>query len=334
LLIGLANALQSLTAALGSTANSVAYNPSNGQVTINGSVVATLATAAVSGTVDMQADATAQTIQYRINNGSWSSAISIASITGPYFFACDTNANTASIQFNFGMANGTGNNYAFGTFARTVSAGYAALGPINSVVTGRGKRHDMYNGMNWGLAQDESYVTGVIRQADLNDGVIAHQLLCGLATQMVKAGTSVITGLGWPTSESDYNGPYGLYTGPILYGSKFGIPTSTTKPSSLSAGGSMLWDTCVNYGMIVNITGGQPNEQLTIYVEDSVPSTNPLLTEMQADFYATIVPALRIMRNHTAATPNGGGTPLVPVRPGLIRDLPVIPVSQAAPQAS
>lgn len=328
--IGLANAAPSLTAALGSTNNSIGYFSGTGQVKINGAVVATLAGYGDSDAVDMAADATAKTIQFRVNNGSWSATIDISAISGPYFFACDTNKSTASVAFNFGMAPGAGDNYAFGAFARAPLTGFIALGPANTISPARGKRHDMYNGANWGLAQDESYVTGTIRQADLNDGMIAHQLLCGLATQMVRAGTSVITGLGWPTCESDYNGPYGLYTGPILYGCKVGIPASTPKPTGLSAGGSALWDCLVNYGAINSITGGQPSENFTLFAEEAIPFNNPLFAGMQTDFTPLIMPALRIMRNHTAATPNGGGVPLVPPRPGLMRDLPMIPVGQIA----
>lgn len=209
------------------------------------------------------------------------------------------------------ITDGTNPRYAYVGFGATVSS--------PNVSMYRAKVVDNYNGFNHGQCQDTSYYTGIIRAAELTAGVINHMISFGMATQLVKAGDTYLTGLAWPACESDYDGPTGLYTGPTLYGSAVGIPYGTAMPS-LTPTGQAAWNAFKYFGGQLNITGGEPNDEVFIFVEEgagSLPQTANLATD-----WPTIVPYLRIMRNNGPNSIKGGGAYLTSMLPGLVSGLP------------
>jgi hypothetical protein len=205
--------------------------------------------------------------------------------------------------------------------SRYVYNGFSATVVSQAVAVSRGRWVDLYDDLNPGMGQDLTQYWGLIRTQELLNASINHQLQFGLATQFVQAGTSVITGLAYPASEADFNGSFGGYTGNVLYGSKIGIPKTTSMPNGLSTIGQAFWNCMVNYGAILNITGGQPNPEIIFFAEQSAATlAGSIVTQLNNDF-DTIFPYFRILRNHTPSTPNGGGAYLTSLLPGQKRPL-------------
>jgi hypothetical protein len=210
------------------------------------------------------------------------------------------------------VIDGANHRYTYAGFSGTVAG--------NNVVVGRGRWQDMLD-LNPGMGQDMTQYWGLLRIQELLNNSFQHQLIFALATQFVLAGSTTNSGLAWPASESDFNGPFGQYTGNVLYGSKIGIPAGTAMPAGLSATGRAFWTCMVNYGAVMNITGGEPSNQITFYAEIGCNAAAPTqVANLQTDLN-TILPYCRILRNNTPATHNGGGTPIVPLLPGLVRPL-------------
>lgn len=193
---------------------------------------------------------------------------------------------------------------------------------------------DNYN-TNPPIDQDTAYHVGILRLQEIaSDGVIAHALNIGMATQKLLPGDTTITGNAWPNHESDAQGPFSNanpqnYTGPILYGSRLGIPASTSMPGGLSLGGQMLFTCLQNYGGFINLSGGQPSDEIFLLAEPSLVG-NALFTGMSND-WTTLVPLLRILRNQAPPLANGGGSPRVGTQSGLRASLAPLQLSSTVP---
>jgi hypothetical protein len=175
----------------------------------------------------------------------------------------------------------------------STSTGFTAgLGSITNVCA-----TDIIDEYNFGI--------GTIRQADVNSGVIPHELRFALSlTQTKSPGSTWTSDLPWPSTREDYDGPT-AYTGHFVFGSTIGIPSSVNLASmGLTAGGLMLATALQKYGAIQRDTAGSGG--ITFYAEPSMEGST-VLTDMRSDL-AKIVPYLRVMRNQSAATPMGGGT--------------------------
>lgn len=114
--VGIGNAGASLSAALGSDANSVAYFP-NGTVVLNGTTIATIATYATGYPMQMAVDLTNKLIWFYVA-GQWNNSgtanpatgvggISIAGLNaGPYYVMAYLSGAAAEITANFGPVGG------------------------------------------------------------------------------------------------------------------------------------------------------------------------------------------------------------------------------------
>ncbi len=182
---------------------------------------------------------------------------------------------------------------------------------------------DSYNATEQAYHQQIGAVAGMIRQWELDTGAINHKLVFGMAGNMMTKPLSNWTGFGWPAAESDYNAPFGQYSGVpgIQYGALIGIPANVTMPTTLSAGGKILWKQLQTYGGIVGAQAGAPNREIAIYAQSGASGSN--LTGLNND-WPSILQFCRICRNNTRATPNGVGNPLAPMLPGVIQGLPMV----------
>jgi hypothetical protein len=145
--------------------------------------------------------------------------------------------------------------------------------------------------------------SGLIRAWELQSGEIKHMLRYALPTTLNKSGPTWQSGLAWPATHEDYNGPT-TYSGNVLFGSTVGIPATVNINSlGLSAGGQILAKALQDYGALQrDNTGGSG---IVFYAEESAEA-HPRLNEMRADL-DKIVPLLKILRNQAPQTPNGGG---------------------------
>lgn len=107
---------------LGDGSESVGYQAATGQIRVNGSVLATVATAAVGDLIDVAFDATNKVIWVRVNGGNWNNngaanpatntgGISLATFVGsaPYFAAASLNNSgcTVTLQtYGVGLPSG------------------------------------------------------------------------------------------------------------------------------------------------------------------------------------------------------------------------------------
>ena len=120
----------------------------------------------------------------------------------------------------------------------------------------------------------------------------------------------------WPQTHTDFNAPT-AYTGYMPAGALCAIPSGTAQPAGLSAGGKMLFDQMMNYGIMWRDTasGG-----VTLYGEPGIDQ-NSLIVGMRGDLNK-LVPLLRIVTNVGPSKIGGGGTPIdaspaPPVDPGI-----------------
>jgi hypothetical protein len=214
-----------------------------------------------------------------------------------------------------------------GTIARTAS--YYRMGV-----------QDSYN-LNHASPQSLAGGCGTVRVADFDSGAIQHRLLgaLGFTSGGASSGygpaaqTSNFAGMPWPGSESDYNWS-SQYLNPngVPYASVIGIPPSVTRPGGMNAGTAMMWDAMQNYGMFLNVTGGTyPN--IVLYVE-SATFNHPRLNEIN---WSTILPNLSVMSNPQPIVIGqgfGGGSPRVPLLPGLQQGYPSLGLAPYTPPAS
>jgi hypothetical protein len=160
----------------------------------------------------------------------------------------------------------------------------------------------------------------MIRQWELDAGKIEHKLIFGMAGNMMTRPASNWTGFGWPAAESDYNAPFGQYSGGIRYGDLLGIPKDVPMPTTLRPGGKVLWKQLQTYGGTIGVQAGAPNKEICIYAEKGAHGS--MLDDMGHDWPIIVTQYLRICRNNTRDTPNGPGNPLAPLLPGVMKGLP------------
>lgn len=214
---------------------------------------------------------------------------------------------------NICVFDSTNKRYAYGGFGGSVTG-------TNTVSVGRATVWDMYQGFMQGVTYSDYALKGLIRVSDWESGAINHMLQYALATQLLKPGDSQYSGFAWPLSESD-SGSTTSYTGSVPFGSTIGIPgTVNLSTLGLTSDGLMLATALQNYGALIDVTGGEPANQLTFYAEQAASGTT-WLDNMSSDL-PKIIPQLRILRNQGPSSINGGGTPRVPMRPGVIAGLP------------
>ena len=214
------------------------------------------------------------------------------------------------------LMDGTNTRYLLAGNQNCVVLGSTDYGGIYAgVVCAEGIIYDMCNpalDTGWG----EQNVIGIIRAGELTAGSIPHMLAFALATQLVAAVPTPWTANGWPMWASDYSGAFGGYTGNVPFGSTIGIPSTVNVTTlGLTASGLAEAHALQDYGAIMTETGGEPNNQLTLFAEEAAEGTSQL-TDARNDM-ATLIPYLRILRNQAPSTPNGGGTPRQPTQAGL-----------------
>jgi hypothetical protein len=206
-----------------------------------------------------------------------------------FSFVVDANAHTAT-------SNGPGANNAYGIVI------------------------DSYNATEHAYHQQIGASGGMIRQWELDTGEIKHKLIFGMAGNMMTRPASNWTGFGWPACESDYNAPFGQYSGGIRYGDLLGIPKDVTMPSTLRPGGKVLWKQLQTYGGTIGVQAGAPNKEICIYAEKGAHGS--MLDDMGHDWPIIATQYLRICRNNSRSTPGGPGNPLAPLLPGVMPGLP------------
>ncbi len=183
---------------------------------------------------------------------------------------------------------------------------------------GRTQIFDMCNGFNNATGQGSGEIPGLIRSWEVTSGSIKHMLLIGLATNLVAPVPTPWTGLAWPAWESDYKGAFGGYTGNVQYGSTVAIPSIVDINSlGLTPSGLVLAHALQDYGGMIDVTGGQPNPNITLFAEQDVSQDASQLADMSNDWANKLVPLLRILRNQGPSSINGGGMRLQPTQPGL-----------------
>jgi hypothetical protein len=113
---------------------------------------------------------------------------------------------------------------------------------------------------------------------------------------------------------SDYQGPLGLYTGHILFGSTVGIPASVDITTlGLTPSGLVLARALQDYGAMQRDTGG--NGGIVFYAEQASEGL-PQLNDMRNDI-EKIVPYLAILRNQWPGSVNGAGVRRQPPIEGI-----------------
>lgn len=278
-------------------------------------------------------DADTQTIdgaQGIINSSAWSVPVYVGHATDPVqtFITDDTAfelAGNASVHMPSGMTaappvDGGDHTLALydATNPRWQFSGFGCTVMATGVDCGRTQIFDMCNGFNNATGEGSGQIPGLIRSWEATSGSIKHMLLVGLATNLVAPVPTPWTGLAWPAWESDYNGAFGAYTGNVQYGSTIGIPSTVDVTSlGLTPSGLALARALQNYGGMIDVTGGQPNPQITLYAEQDVSQDSSQLADMANDFATKLVPLLRILRNQGPNSINGGGARLQPLQPGL-----------------
>lgn len=139
--------------------------------------------------------------------------------------------------------------------ARTASDGGSWA--TGNIVTGLGVG-DLATNQNAGVrASNFSWAAGLITAADVSQGRIDHALVVALPAYA--NGDSMIAGS--PTGPGPYRAPATcgnsqLGSGPIVMGSKIGIPAGVARPAGLSPIGIMVFDALQTYGAYVGDGNG------------------------------------------------------------------------------
>jgi hypothetical protein len=142
---------------------------------------------------------------------------------------------------------------------------------------------------------------GMMRAWEVQSGEIKHAIRFALPLNLLKS-----TGVAWPAQPTDFEEGLPNSTGNITYGSTVGIPANVDLSLlNLSRGGKILAKALQEYGAIQRDSSGTSGG-IIFYAEEAAESL-PQLAEMRADL-AKIVPHLKIMRNQSPSTTNGGGT--------------------------
>src|SRR6202000_1988371 len=99
---------------------------------------------------------------------------------------------------------------------------------------------------------------------------------------------------------------FGEFSGRIQYGSTFGIPsTIDILALELSAGGLILARAMQDYGVMHNVSAPSETNKIIFVAEGALEDTKQL-EEMRAAL-PKLVPLLRILRNQTPNSVQGGG---------------------------
>jgi len=124
-----------------------------------------------------------------------------------------------------------------------------------NMITGLGVG-DATTNLNAGVrASNFAWAAGLITQADVTSGKIDHGLALALPPDMVKGGSPPVGPYRAPATAGNGEWP----TGPILMGSKIGIPAGIPRPPGLSSIGNMVFDALQTYGAYVgDVCGGSP----------------------------------------------------------------------------
>jgi hypothetical protein len=123
-----------------------------------------------------------------------------------------------------------------------------------NMITGLGVG-DLATNLNAGVrASNFTWAAGLITQADLDAGKIDHALAVALPGDMTKGGSAPVGPYRAPATAGNGDWP----TGPIVMGSKIGIPAGTARPAGLSSIGVMVFDALQKYGAYVgDVLGGE-----------------------------------------------------------------------------
>lgn len=168
------------------------------------------------------------------------------------------------------------------------------------------------NGLNQGRrASNTSNLAGLIRKADLAQGVIAHAIAMSLGPDQLgdpNGTTTYANQFQWPAYAADQ--PVN-YTGNIRMGTLFAIPGTTSVASlGLSGAGLMLAHALQDYGAYVIARGNTSHQIINAEYELSSTDRNSI-----SSAWATLCPMMRRVTNNSVSTVGGGGTPRKPALP-------------------
>ncbi len=158
---------------------------------------------------------------------------------------------------------------------------------------------------------DYNFGIGTMRTWELNNGVINHALRFALPVNLTMSpGHKWDWGIPWPMTHEDYFGPK-EYKGKVMFASTIGIPSTVDLSKlRLSKNGLILATALQKYGaMMRDTSGNNPKDGLVFYAEPDMEN-NAIIQDMRHDL-PTIQSHLRILRNQSQNTVNGGGVPIV-----------------------
>jgi hypothetical protein len=282
----------------------------------------------VATTVTLQSAAASQTVNARsdpngttINSTSYSLPIYYATGATPNItvlwedFITGTDYGTPSIPWSSDMtpAAGTDKNivivsadrqtayemwYVQGTYPSFTVGWYAAISLKGSGIDQEGVR-----------AYEGSSIGGLVRQYDVNAGVIRHALALGVDTNKLYATCPANTGWVWPAFGQDDSActTGQLYAGLNPMGTYCVIPQSVSAASLgiTTPAGLMMYQAAKDYGLYFVDRTGLGTGYNTFYAEPNVSAA--WITNLLSNFDLNrIVQNLRVVTNNTSTTPNGG----------------------------
>lgn len=150
-------------------------------------------------------------------------------------------------------------------------------------------------------ASEVSQLGGLIRSADLAQGVIPHALSVALP------GSTLRMGYVWPAFGQDGDAA-STYSGYVPMGALVAIPSWVPMPAGLSPAGRMIWTALRNYGA---------------YVVDRTSPASVLIAEAAAEGavgparndMAAIMSQVRMVTNNGPGSVGGPGNRLAPLAP-------------------
>lgn len=175
---------------------------------------------------------------------------------------------------------------------RTVTQDYYGYA-VDSVLTGNGTGTDA-NHINYGTrAANFSWLAGLLTGRDLQNGKIDHALAVALTYDSLYGSGCGHTPI-WKAPATAWDN--GGWCGPIIMGSKIGIPAGVAKPSGLTTWGGLIFDALQQYGAYVgDFTGGA---WPSIYTDaNSIPGAPDSLFspfETWGSDWGKITPLLRV----------------------------------------
>jgi hypothetical protein len=161
---------------------------------------------------------------------------------------------------------------------------------------------------NGARASNTSILLGLIRTHEVAAKLIPHALAVGIPNSMLKLGY-VYPARGQdrqiaPTDTTAGN----IYAGPIPMGTMLGIPLDIDLTAlGLSPEGLAMGRALQGYGAFVI----DQSSTVAAYVEPNADLA--AVARMRLDYQTKLFPLLRVVRNSSATSVNGGGTPLHPL---------------------